>query len=224
MSSGQGDRVVVAGTLRDHPAAAAFAREVHHVHHRYATEVVGAFTLCPHMASDPDKAFGTFAVMLDRAFDVEGAVVEVLRAPSQVVHLVYPLITDGVPAFEQHGQALHRAVAEAFADRGGRAPVHAAFHPHMQGDATSASRLVGLLRQAPDPFVQFVPEGLHEGGTQYIDMATFDPATYVPPPPPRAEGNFDRLATTDIETIIARIAEIRRDRDRRYEEHLNAFA
>lgn len=224
MSDGKGDRVVVAGALRAHPSAEAFAREVHHVHHRYATEVVGAFTLCPHMASDPDKAFGTFAVMLDREVDVEAAVAEVLRAPSQVVHLVYPLIADGVSAFEQHGQAMHRAVAEAFVGRGGRAPVHAAFHPRMQGDATSASRLVGLLRQAPDPFVQFVPEGLHEGGTQFIDMSTFDPATYVPPPQPRAEGNFERLAAIDIETIITRIAEIQRERDRRYEEHLNAFA
>lgn len=224
MGEGQGDRVVVAGALREHPAAEAFARVVHRVHHRYATEVVRAYTLCPHMASDPDKAFGTFAVMLDREVDVEGAVAEVLRAPSQVVHLVYPLITDDVPAFEQHGQALHRAVAEAFSARGGRAPVHAAFHPRMQGDATSASRLVGLLRQAPDPFVQFVPEGLHEGGTQFIDMSTFDPATYVPPPPPRAEGNLERLDADDIRNIADLIAEIRRERDRSYEEHLHALS
>jgi len=218
------DRIVVAGALRDHPAAQAFARDVHYVHHRYATDIVGAFTLCPHMASEPDRAFGTFAVMLDRAVDVDAAVAQVLAASSQVVHLVYPLVTDDVPTFEQHGQAMHRAVAEAFAKRDQRAPVHAAFHPRMRGDATSASRLVGLLRKAPDPFVQFVPEGLHEGGTQFIDMSTFDPATYVPPPVSRAEGNFERLGPDDIDSITTRIAEIQRERDRRYEGHLDAFA
>ena len=43
--------LVIAGELREHPASAAFAREVRRVHHRYAVEVVGAHRLCPFLRS-----------------------------------------------------------------------------------------------------------------------------------------------------------------------------
>ncbi|MEM1031061.1 MAG: hypothetical protein AAGN82_11975 [Myxococcota bacterium] len=217
------DTIVVAGRASGRLGAPDFAREVHHVHHRYAAEVVGAHGLCPHMARDPRRAFGTFVVVLDLELDVNVAAEAVVSAASPVVHVVFPLVEVDVRTFEEWGQEVHRAVAHVFGARGETAPVHAAFHPAMRGDATSAARLVGLLRQAPDPFLQFVPEGLQAGGTQFIDLSTFDPETFVAPPAPKAFDNFDRLSPHEVDAIRDRIAAIHRERDLRYAPFLEAW-
>ena len=208
----------IAGALRDHPLASALANEVMRVHHRYAVEVVGAHRLCPFM-NDPATAFGRFCVMLDRAMDVEAALSEVAAAGTSVVHLVYPLIDVDVTTFERFGNRLHMEVAKTLM----RAPVHATFHPLMEGDATSATRLVGMLRRAPDPFVQFVPEGLHEGGTTYLDPQSFDPATYAQPRPTPSQHNHERLSLADVAAILECQEDIRDDRDRSYARFLDAM-
>jgi hypothetical protein len=210
--------VVVVGALRDHPVAWQLAHEVQRVHHRYAAEVVGAYQLCPFMR-DPATAFGRFTVVLDRELDLERAVAEVIAAGVNVVHLVYPLIDADVTSFERFGNKLHVEVTKRIP----RAPVHATFHPHMEGDGASAARLVGMLRRAPDPFVQFVPEGLHDGGTTYLDPASFDPTRYAHPNPTSAQSTYQRLTAADLDTVSARIASIAADRDRSYASYLDAL-
>lgn len=208
----------VAGALRDHSLATAFAEDVQSLHHRYASEVVGRYALCPFMR-EPKRSFGQFCVMLEPEPAVEAALAEVLAAPSQVVHLVYPLVTVDVPSFERFGNALHLAVAKAVAG----APVHATFHPRMEGDASRASRLVGLLRRAPDPFVQFVPEGLHEGGTTYVDLDGLDLASFFAASTDRAASTFERLSSEDVEAIVATQNDIQAERQERYARYLDAL-
>jgi hypothetical protein len=207
--------LTIAGTLSHHPAAPALAAEVERVHHRYAREVVGAFRLCPFMR-DPESAFGRFVVVLDRRLDVATAVAEVAAAGSQVVHLIYPLLDIAAAPFERFGNEVHQAVAR----RGPGGPVHATFHPAMAGDASSPARLVGLLRRAPDPFIQFVPEGLHQGGTVFADLSAIDvQALLAAKQPPRAP-----LTPDEIARIEAAQADIHADRQRSYAEHLAAIA
>jgi len=210
--------ISIAGALRDHPLASDLAKEVMRVHHRYATEVVGAHRLCPFM-NDPETAFGRFCVMLDRTTDLDAALSEVIAAGTSVVHLVYPLIDIDVTSFERFGNRLHMEVGKTLM----RAPVHATFHPLMEGDASSATRLVGMLRRSPDPFVQFVPEGLHEGGTTYLDPQSFDPQRFTQPRPTPAQHNHERLAHADIAAIVERQQDIRADRDRSYARFLDAL-
>jgi hypothetical protein len=212
----------IGGALRDHPAAADLAGEVARVHHRFASEVVAHFRLCPFL-HDPATAFGRFCVMLDREPDVASAADEVEKAGLSVVHLVYPLTTLEVTPFEQFGNRVHLEVARRMRS----APVHATFHPGMQGDSRSAARLVGLLRRAPDPFVQFVPEGLHVGGTTYMDPSAFElgalAGSNAKPGATPAEHNFDRLSVEDLATIAARQRDIAADRDRSYAPYLDAM-
>ena len=63
---------LVFGSMREHPAAAAFAREVVRVHRRYATEIVAAHRLCP-FVRDVDVAFGRFCVALTTEIDLTEA-------------------------------------------------------------------------------------------------------------------------------------------------------
>ncbi len=210
----------VAGALAAHPIAAEFARAVERVHHRYAREVVGAFELCPFM-NDPESAFGRFCVMLDRELDLAAAKEQVLAAPG-VVHLVYPLAAASSSAFERFGNALHEAVRrEAFARRLD-APVHATFHPEMEGDRSSGPRIVGFLRRAPDPFVQFVPEGLAKGGTQFVDPARVDIAELMAAAH-RKRDLASRLTPAEIDRIAALLADIRAERDASYARFLDAL-
>jgi hypothetical protein len=207
--------VKVAGALAHHAAAADFAAVVERVHHRYATEVVGAFRLCPFMR-DPETAFGRFVVMLDREPDTRTAAAEVIAAGSQVVHVVYPLVRGAPSSFERFGNEVHQAVARQ--THGG--PVHATFHPDMSGDARSPARLVGLLRRAPDPFVQFVPEGLHKGGTVFADLTELDLAQLLAQ---QGAGPRAPLVPAEIERIEATQADIHADRERSYAKHLSAL-
>jgi hypothetical protein len=199
---------LIRGRLATHPAAPAFAAEVLRIHRRYASEIVQTYGLCP-FVRDVDVAFGRFAVMLDRELDVDAAREAVLAAHNPVVHVVFPCVLPPPNVFERFASALYKAL-------GGKLdapPVMAAFHPDLAGDAGAAHRLVGLLRRAPDPFVQFIPEGMHEGGTVFahvVDEETFAPA------PDRAETVFQRLQGDALERLLRTAADIRADRDRSY--------
>ena len=214
---------VVAGAYADHPLALCFAREVRRVHHRYAVEVVAAFRLCPFLA-DPAKDFGRFCVMLERTPDVDAAFEQVAAAQaddaSALVHLVYPLVLLEPARFERFAMKLHELVARKLP----HPPVHATFHPDLEGDDSTPARLVGVMRRAPDPFVQFVPEGLQKGGTGYVDLATADLAKLLETPRERAMRTFERLRGATLETIVARLADIRADRERSYTPFLAALA
>ncbi len=201
----------LAGSLAAHPAAAGFAREVVRVHTRYANEVVGAFGVCPHFR-DAAASFGRFCVILDVEPDVRTAIQETVAAASTVVHLVYPIVRMDPSHWERFGNSVGEALQKAVRER----PVVASFHPDLGGDVNTAPRLVGVLRRAPDPFVQVVPTGLHQGGTVL--------AGTTPPTVDVAYANFKRLSKADLATIVERVASVRADRDASYAPWLKELA
>jgi hypothetical protein len=119
--------------------------------------------------------------------------------------------------FERFSSALYETLRERLES----APVMAAFHPGLPGSGDAPHRLVGLLRRAPDPFVQLIPEGLHEGGTVFA--GTIEGEAAVVAQPDHAELNFRRLKGESIDRLIATSADIRADRDRSYASHLAAL-
>jgi hypothetical protein len=205
---------LVVGGLASHPRAAELVAAVHAVHLRYAREVVGAFGLCPFM-NDPESAFGRFCVVLDRQLDVPTAREVVLAAPG-VVHVVYPLVRVGCHAMERFGNALHEAVRREVFTRGeSTPPVHATFHPEMEGDTFTPARRIGLVRRAPDPFVQFVPQGLTGGGSTFLDPATLDLAALLAATA-KPRGRVASLGEEELEAILARLTDLRREREASY--------
>lgn len=198
---------MIRGKLATHPNAHAFAADVLHVHKRYATEIVQQFALCP-FTRDVDVAFGKFCVMLDHAPDHDATRAAIVEAKSPVLHVVFPLALPPANLFERFASTLMASLRGHLESP----PVMAAFHPELVGDRDDAHRMIGLLRRAPDPFVQFIPAGNHEGGTvfassvQEAEEATQD----------RAEATFRRLRGGKLDELLAIVADIRADRDRRY--------
>jgi hypothetical protein len=209
------------GPLAEHPAATRFAAEVHRVHRRYAAEVVAANRLCPFLR-DIDTGFGAFVVMLDPGEPSVDAALEAIRAAgSPVTHVVFPLVRPAPSAFERFSGRVGAALKKALSNP----PVMATFHPGLVGDADDPHRLVGLLRRAPDPFVQLIPEGMHEGGTVFAPIPTdgLSPA-FIPESIDSARENYAKLKGGRVAPLLALMAEIHGDRDRSYAPFLAAFA
>jgi hypothetical protein len=198
---------MIRGKLASHPEASAFAAEVLRVHRRYATEIVQRFALCP-FTRDVDVAFGKFCVMLDREPDHEATRAAVLEANNPVLHVVFPLVGGASNLFERFASALMASLREAFEDP----PVMAAFHPELVGDREQPYRLIGILRRAPDPFVQLIPGGLHEGGTVFA--ASIE--DYESSGEDRAEANFKKLSGAPLDELLQIAVDIRADRERSY--------
>lgn len=198
---------MIRGKLATHPNARAFAAEVLHVNKRYATEIVQQFALCP-FTRDVDVAFGKFVVMLDHEPDHDATRAAIVEAKSPVLHVVFPLALPPPNVFERFASTLVASLRGHLESP----PVMAAFHPELVGDRDNAHRVIGLLRRSPDPFVQFIPAGNHEGGTVFAasvedaEDAALD----------RAEQNFKRLRGGKLDELLAIAADIRADRDRRY--------
>lgn len=200
-----------AGRLADHPLAAEFADVVHRVHRRYASEVVAAFDLCPHL-KDVESGFGELTVVIDSNLDTDLLLTIARGAAVSVSHVMYPLYEGPAKPFEKFASLTLATLRKASA----LAPVMAVFHPAMSGDTVNPYRLVGLLRHAPDPFVQFVPDGLHQGGTVMSGMGE--------PGVDNAERNYAHLMPALIERLVAAQAAIKADRDASYAPFLAAFA
>jgi hypothetical protein len=153
--------------------------------------------------------------------DVEAAVQAILAAGNPVIHVVFPLVRPAPTLFERFSGRLGQALKRALRDP----PVMATFHPDLAGDASDAHRLVGLLRRAPDPFVQLIPEGMHAGGTVFAPLPA--PGERMPElveePADPAEVNFAKLCDGRVEPLLALMAEIRADRDRAYASFVEAF-
>ncbi|WP_437482917.1 hypothetical protein WME75_41785 [Sorangium sp. So ce1014] len=198
------NETVVRGELVHHPEAPRLAAEVRRVHGRYADEVIARHRLCPFMR-DAATGFGRFYVLIDREPVLETALAAVLEAESAVVHLVFPCIHTPSPQFERFASRLGEQLRRLRTP----APVLAAFHPEMAGDESNSHRLVGLLRHAPDPFVQMIPEGLNHSGTVLAGAG-------VEPVADPAEDNYRRLQGAGIAEVKARLAEIMEDRDASY--------
>lgn len=224
------------GRRSAHPLAIPFSREVARVHKRYATEVVAAHRLCP-FVRDVDVAFGRFCIGLTDRADLAEATDVFRRAESAVLHIVYPLVRAVTPDFERFGgdvgraaRDIWRALPDDAARFGAEPPVIATFHPELQGDRTSPHRMIGLLRRAPDPFVQIIPGGHHESGTVVAPVGHLDSlspeviakllAAVPPPTKDRIHETFARMTPATFEEIAATIADIRADRDRAYAPYL----
>lgn len=198
---------MIRGKLATHPRAHAFAAEVLHVHKRYATEIVQGFSLCP-FTRDVEVAFGKFCVMLDREPEHDATRAAILEAKSPVLHVVFPLALPAPNLFERFASNLVASLRGELDSP----PVMAAFHPELVGDRDNAHRMIGLLRRAPDPFVQFIPAGNHEGGTVFA--SSVDEAEEAAQD--RAEWTFKRLRGGKLDELLAISADIRAERDRRY--------
>ena len=205
----------VHGELAADPRARALAAEVERVQRRYAEEVVAAFGLCPFLR-DVESGFGRFCVFLDPEPDL-GRTVSVALAGEGVAHLIFPLTTLGATAFERFGAAVGAALKQRAHPSGG-APVIATFHPTLSGDSSSPHRLVGLLRRAPDPFIQLVPAGLHQGGT------VFAGAAQGASQPDHGEETFARLRGVELERLLSTLSDVRADRDRSYAPYLQELS
>jgi hypothetical protein len=183
--------------------------------------VVAANRLCPFLR-DVDTGFGAFVAMLDpRAEpDVDEAVAAIRAAENPIIHVVYPLIRPAPSAFERFAGRLGSAIKRAFPSP----PVMATFHPELVGDDDDPHRLVGLLRRAPDPFVQLIPSGLNEGGTVFAPLpAPGEVPAPVPEPVDSAAANFEKLQGGRVKPLLALMDEIRADRDRSYASFVEAF-
>ena len=209
---------LIRGSLQGHPLAPSFVAEVHRVHRRYAAEVVAKNGFCPFL-KDVDTGFGRFCVMLDAEPDVAGALEAVQAAGTSVIHLVYPCTPLAASPFEKFAGKLGEALKKALRDP----PVMATFHPLLPGDGSNPFRLVGLLRRAPDPFVQLIPEGLHEGGTMFAGAADLEQTT-TGEELDSAHANFAKVHGGFLEKLVALMNEIRADRDRGYAPFVEAFA
>jgi hypothetical protein len=209
------------GPLAGHPLAAKFACEVHRVHRRYASEVVQAHRLCPHL-HDVDKDFGVFVVMLDpRAEpDVQATVDAVQKAGAPIMHIVFPLIAPPPSAFERFAGKLSQALKRALP----KPPVMATFHPALVGDANDPHRLIGLIRRAPDPFVQLIPDGYHDGGTMFTPVTAIGDLSPASEKVEWSQRNFDKLRGEPLDKLLALLASIRADRDRSYAPFVEALA
>lgn len=201
---------ILAGRLAQHEAAGDFAREVRRCLKRYAGEVVFEHGLCPFL-KDLDTGFGAFIVVLDDELDAEVGAQAILEADTTVLHVVYPLVRTESGPFERFGSQLN----DALRGRVDEVPVHATFHPQMVGARDDPNRLVGLLRQSPDPFVQFIPGGLQGGGTVHAGIEK--------PTVPNVDRIFGKITGAVADALFATMEDIRADRARSYRPYLEAF-
>lgn len=209
------------GPLAAHPLAEKFAAQVSRVHRRYAAEVVAKLRLCPHLR-DVDRDFGAFVCMLDPRPepDLESTVAAVASAGNPVIHVIFPLTLPTPAAFERFSARVNQAVKKVFS----KPPVMATFHPALVGDADQPHRLIGLLRRAPDPFVQMIPDGFQEGGTTFAPLPKQgEPIPVAPEPLDWPQRNFDKLRGENLTRLLELIADIKADRDRSYAPYLEAF-
>ncbi len=213
-------KVWIAGALAEHADAERFAFEVCGLLHRFATEVVSAFNLCPFL-HNVDNGLGAVCVVLDVEPRVDEALAAMRASEASVIHVVYPLLargqSEGAPStpsvssasrFERFGNALAEALRRSHTET----LVHATFHPELVGGTENPHRMVGLLRRAPDPFIQFIPPGMHEGGTV---MAGAELPTKSP-----LEATYARIVTggklDELEGLLAELHRLRLARDARF--------
>ena len=228
------------GALREHPIARDFAAQVVRVHKRYATEVVANHSLCPFLR-DVETGFGRFCVAMTPRVDLAEARDAFVQAESAVIHMVYPLAQTPPSEFERFGGDVGRTVRDVWRATpdgdtrfGSEPPVIATFHPRLAGDRTAPHRLIGILRRAPDPFVQMIPGGHYDSGTVLAPLSEISElspevlkrvlAAVPPPPRDRAADTFARLGPALLDEIEALIREIHADRDRSYAPFLKELA
>jgi hypothetical protein len=161
---------------------------------------------------DPDSSFGHFCVMLCWEPSLEATISAVKESESSVIHVVFPSLSFTPPEFERFASSVRGALLAEIP----KPPVMAVFHPELPGDFSTSHRSVGLFRRAPDPFIQLIPEGLHEGGTVFIE--SIESLTLS-----STDRTFTRLSQADKARIVANIEDIHADRAKSYAPFLAAL-
>jgi hypothetical protein len=168
-----------------------------------------------------DNGLGAVCVVLDVEPRVDEALAAMRATEASVIHVIYPLLARGqkesapstpnvssASRFERFGNALAEALRRSHTET----LVHATFHPELVGGTENPHRMVGLLRRAPDPFIQFIPPGMHEGGTV---MAGAELPTKSP-----LEATYARIVTggklDELEGLLAELHRLRLARDARF--------
>jgi hypothetical protein len=209
-SGAAGHGATLYGRFAKHPEAAELAAEVARLLRRYAEEVVLRYRLCPFL-KDLETGFGSLCVVLDDQLDVETGCRAVLEADSTIIHVVYPLVDEKPGPFERFASSVNDALKGRLED----VPVHATFHPALVGATDDPHRLVGLLRQAPDPFIQFIPGNIQTAGA---DVAGGPPAVA------NTDRLFESLRGAALTELLETLDDIRADRGRTYERLGASFA
>jgi hypothetical protein len=213
----KGPRFHVFGAHAAHPRAPELAEAAHALLFRYASEIVAAFGLCPFL-HNVETGMGDVGIILDTVPDLATAQHAIKTLGGPVLHLAYPLTTVGSSEFERFGSKLAQSLRSVLPEP----LVHATFHPALVGGRETAHRLIGLLRQSPDPFVQLIPPGTMQGGTV---LASIDAKGALELPAPidvpignesRADAMYRRLMSGDVERVLALAAELRAEREARY--------
>ena len=151
---------------------------------------------------------GTVGVILEVEPDAHAVLGIMREIGAPVQHLAFPLFRGSSSAFERFGSKLANLVQREMPEP----LVHATFHPELVGGKENAYRLIGLLRQAPDPFIQFIPHGLQKGGT--VLAASREGAK---PEESHADARFRRLNESNIvNELLATIQALKDDRARSY--------
>jgi hypothetical protein len=212
-------------------SAARWTFETLRLYHRYDEEVVGALGLCPW--AGPARRDGR---VVERVFLQEGDAlspsldaIDSLDPRIDVALFLYPRMaapTGGSrgadrDSFEQFGKRLRDAEV-ARRPLGGAPFVFAVFHPDAVPLLDEPERLIPFLRRTPHPTLQLVRSsildhvrGVASQGTHFVDLRSMF-ATSAPVVPLReriAATNLETVLRVGLDTIVASIEDIQRDRD-----------
>ena len=183
--------------------------EVLRILHRYLTEVVETYDLCPWARTARERGeVGIEILWGTPTIDAWVAAAEALfaRTGVQVAMVVAPELVIG--AVDLH--TLRGEVATQFRTAG-----VAEFHPDAPLDLETPARLVPYVRRSPDPLLQFVPLSLLanvRGPSASVDRFHQAQALGGVAPPPRRDV-ADRIAEANHETVSAAHAAITRTLD-----------
>lgn len=194
--------------------------EVLRVLHRYLTEIVERYDLCPWAKVAREKGEVAIEVLWGTPTVDEwvAASLRVLAQPgAKVAMIVAPeLVIDPVPLHTLRGEVSTRVPGAGIAE----------FHPAAALDLASPARLVPFVRRSPDPLLQLVPLALLSSvRTQRVVMDVYEQAQILKglALPPRQDA-ADRIAdnnhatvSTAHATIIATLDDIAADRRRSYD-------
>ena len=209
----------------------AWAREAVRLHRRYQDEIVASCDLCPWAvrATQDGKIRERVSLQTDPTdmAPALSAIDEWQADPeAEVTFLIYPRLDVGRHAF--HDFAARLRDADGPRHPLGAIPfVLAAFHPDAEPDTADPERLIPFLRRSPDPTLQLlrasVLDSIRSGaaqGTQFLDRASLEAMVSGTSQPPLREriarANLETARRVGIDTLRARLDDIRRDRETTY--------
>ena len=205
--------------------------EAGRIYERYAREVIEAHSFCPWAAEARRDGSVSVTVVLGQqpAPDEISALANALDKQDKIIIglMVFPQLDLDALRF-QHFAAQVRTQMDANYPRGEVPWAMADFHPQGVEDLSSAERAVAFVRRSPDPTLQLVRHSTlsalrrqSDGGTQFIDMAKFDPLESVshasrPALHERVAQNNLRKLGDVAQAVTKTLADIHRDRNLSY--------